>query len=316
VASLAFALGTGTNSLTLDHVTLALAGDGAISAGTNVTIDGGVLNFNGHPSAIGDLTLSNDGEVVAATIENTTTTVTSGTLTADSIVCDTLVIGSFEDAAAGASSAGAADGAATRIARLPEAVAVDPPVSIAADNAAMTSTASDDPADAEQGIIIRINSAGARAISTVSVASASEILPITSAALPVAGDAFFAAEMASAIELPRPLFDAGLFLAQRTDNRSAHLLVNPFSITNRLRDAVYGDLTDASARASKRSFAASSLGQSTHRLALQSILREFQYDFAAEEEDADLFLGGQCHERDELAKQAVDDFHLRLVGSV
>jgi hypothetical protein len=91
------------NSLWLDHVTLNLAHDDAITAGTNVTIDGGTLNYNGYTVAIGNLTVKNGGQVTAPVINNDTTTVESGTLTATSIICDTLTIGSPAGTANGAS---------------------------------------------------------------------------------------------------------------------------------------------------------------------------------------------------------------------
>ena len=101
VAFFGFSLGTGTNSLLIDHATLNLDQNNAISAGTTVTVDGGILNCNAYAQAIGDLTVKNGGQVNAAAISTTTTTVNSGTLTANSIVCDTLTIGSTSGASAG-----------------------------------------------------------------------------------------------------------------------------------------------------------------------------------------------------------------------
>jgi hypothetical protein len=104
VANLAFNLGGGVNNLTLDHVTYNLSQDNAISAGTNVTVNGGALNYNGHADAIGNLVIKNGGQVNAPSINNATTTVSSGTLTAGSIVCDTLTIGSTSGSASGAAA--------------------------------------------------------------------------------------------------------------------------------------------------------------------------------------------------------------------
>ena len=104
VAFFTFDLGTGENSLLIDHATLNLHQDAAISAGTKVTVDGGVLNFNGHADAIGDLTLIDNGQANVTALSNTITTVASGTLTATSIVCDTLIIGSSPGAANAAST--------------------------------------------------------------------------------------------------------------------------------------------------------------------------------------------------------------------
>ena len=54
---LGFDLGTGNNSLLIDHATLKINQDNAISAGTDVTIDGGTLDLNNKTDAIGYLTL-------------------------------------------------------------------------------------------------------------------------------------------------------------------------------------------------------------------------------------------------------------------
>jgi hypothetical protein len=88
-----FDLGSGVNNLLVDHATLKINRNDAISASTNVTVDGGILDFNGKSSTIGNLVLKNNGNAVVTSIKNATTTVASGTLTATSIVCDSLTIG-------------------------------------------------------------------------------------------------------------------------------------------------------------------------------------------------------------------------------
>ena len=65
-----------------------------------MTVDGGVLNFNGHSDDIGNLTLTANGQANATAVKNSTTTITSGTLNAASIACDTLAIGSPPGSAA------------------------------------------------------------------------------------------------------------------------------------------------------------------------------------------------------------------------
>jgi hypothetical protein len=92
-AHFAFGLGGGADTLFLDNVTCSLDRDNAFSAGTNVTVNGGSLDFNGHATAIGNLVLKNNAQVNATGIENIYTTVISGTLNAGSIVADTLTIG-------------------------------------------------------------------------------------------------------------------------------------------------------------------------------------------------------------------------------
>jgi hypothetical protein len=92
-AHFAFGLGGGADTLFLDNVTFSLDRDNAFSAGTNVTVNGGALDFNGHATAIGNLVLKNNAQVDATGIDNIYTTVVSGTLNAGSIVADTLTIG-------------------------------------------------------------------------------------------------------------------------------------------------------------------------------------------------------------------------------
>jgi fibronectin type 3 domain-containing protein len=81
-------------TLTVNGGTLRLGADDALFTGTNVTVNGGVLDFNGHTSPMGNLTLTGGAEARVPTINNTTTTIASGTLTASSIVSNTLTIGS------------------------------------------------------------------------------------------------------------------------------------------------------------------------------------------------------------------------------
>ena len=93
VAHFGFSLGSGTDSLLLDHVTLNLDRDNAISDGTNVTVSGGVLNFGGYATVLGDLVVSDDVQVQGTNLQNATTTVASGTVTVGSIVTGTLTVG-------------------------------------------------------------------------------------------------------------------------------------------------------------------------------------------------------------------------------
>ena len=122
-----FDLGTGTNTLTVDDATLTIYQANAISANTDVIVDGGVLDLNGHSDTIGELTLlsgsivngtlyaasyniesgnvtaalagpgailkTTSGQAGVAVINNTNTTVEAGELAADSITTGTLTIG-------------------------------------------------------------------------------------------------------------------------------------------------------------------------------------------------------------------------------
>jgi autotransporter-associated beta strand protein len=76
-----FDLSGGTNSLLIDHATLNLNQDNAISAGTNVTIDGGILDLNTKTDTIGNLTLKS-GSIVNGTIYANAYKIESGTVTA------------------------------------------------------------------------------------------------------------------------------------------------------------------------------------------------------------------------------------------
>jgi hypothetical protein len=75
--------------------------NGAISAGTNVTVDGasGLLDFNNYSANLHSLTLTNGAHATAAALQSPTVAVTSGLLNATSIVGDSLTIGSHSAAA-------------------------------------------------------------------------------------------------------------------------------------------------------------------------------------------------------------------------
>ena len=123
-------MGTGVNTLTLDHVAFNLTGNDVISTGTNVIVDGGTLNYNGHTANIRNLTVKNGGHVNAGSLTNyQTVAVTSGTLTATSIVCDTLIIGAPSGAAASSAQAAAAPASAPAIAQTAPAATASAAVS-------------------------------------------------------------------------------------------------------------------------------------------------------------------------------------------
>jgi hypothetical protein len=122
-----FNLGTGTNTLIVDDATLTIYQANAISANTDVIVDGGVLDLNELSDTIGELTLlsgsvvngtltadsytiesgtvtaalagpgailkTTSGQAGVAAINNTNTTVEAGELTANSITTGTLTIG-------------------------------------------------------------------------------------------------------------------------------------------------------------------------------------------------------------------------------
>jgi regulation of enolase protein 1 (concanavalin A-like superfamily) len=87
-------LATGIPGLAVNQAKTVLGQDNALTAGTNVTISGGELDYNGHNTAIGNLTLTGGAQALITNINNNaTTTVESGTLTATSIIGDSLFIG-------------------------------------------------------------------------------------------------------------------------------------------------------------------------------------------------------------------------------
>jgi cyclophilin family peptidyl-prolyl cis-trans isomerase len=128
VEFMGFDLGDGFDHLAIDHATLRIDQDNAISAGTDVTILGGTLDLNGRTNTLGDvklisgsiqngslnaasynilsgnvtaalsgsgaLTKTTTGQFTAGTINASNVTVSAGSLSATSIVCDTLTIGS------------------------------------------------------------------------------------------------------------------------------------------------------------------------------------------------------------------------------
>ncbi len=77
-----FHLGGGSDSLLVNNnATLKINQDNAISAGTNVTIDGGVLDLNGNTDTIGSLLLKS-GSVINGTLHANAYNIESGTVTA------------------------------------------------------------------------------------------------------------------------------------------------------------------------------------------------------------------------------------------
>ena len=84
----------------------------------------------------------------------------------------------------------------------------------------------------------------------------------------------------------------------------------------RLKDSVYEEAADSQTMAKKQSSPAIASSPNIHHLALQSIVGEFQHDFAAEEEDSDLLANNHFRKREKIARKAVDDFHLQMVAGV
>jgi hypothetical protein len=81
VAYFGFNLTGGSNSLAINNATLKINQNNAISAGTNVTINAGVLDLNGKTDAIGSLVMTS-GSIFNGTLSASSYTIDSGTVTA------------------------------------------------------------------------------------------------------------------------------------------------------------------------------------------------------------------------------------------
>jgi len=154
----------GTNSLLINNATLKINQNNAISADTNVTIDGGILDLNGKTDTIGDLLLKSGsilsgtlhanayniesgivtaaisgtgdllktttGQATVGTVNTTNTTVSGGELIADSIVTGTLTVGAGSVVKIAPDPSGPLAGTIVAIAdAVSETLAVDPPES-------------------------------------------------------------------------------------------------------------------------------------------------------------------------------------------
>jgi hypothetical protein len=76
-----FQLGGGNNNLTIDNATLKIDQNNAISTGTNVTINNGVLDLNGKTDTVKDLVL-HSGSILNGVLHANSYLVESGTVTA------------------------------------------------------------------------------------------------------------------------------------------------------------------------------------------------------------------------------------------
>ena len=261
-----FDLGGGNDNLLVDHTTLNIGRDDAISAGTNVTVIGGVLNFNGHNDAIGDLTVTDNGQANVTSINNTTTTVASGTLTAVSIVCDTLIIGS---------STGTAASAATTVEPaidVPQSAASDLPVSATDEKGMLPSPRNDDSAREERSIASTAEIAAALVEPNLAVPFKTGVPTNASDVSPPLCQAASIQQIVSIAQLSEQLesrgnesaqrphrkpgigaMNAGLNLTSRFNNQSAQVFSSQSPAIDRLKDLVYEELTEPLAKAGKQS---------------------------------------------------------------
>jgi phosphoribosylcarboxyaminoimidazole (NCAIR) mutase len=271
VANFAFHLGE-DNSLLLDHANLTLSEDDSIAAGTNVTIDGGSLNFNGHADITGNLLVKNGGQAVVGAIRNTNTTVESGTLTAVSIVCDTLTIG--------LPSGTAENSAAALTADPPPSIPIDLPTETPEVPMIVNPIATTGIVAVDQSM----NDTANAAIAAIAMEFAS--LPAEVAAMqiaPVAGlpvqterqnlDLVFSQPLFGQ-PFSQPLFAKTLEVSQPLEDPSIAAFLNSQRMAAELKDSIYETMAGCLAQAKTRSLETSSESRHAHTLALQSIVSE------------------------------------------
>jgi hypothetical protein len=231
--------------------------------------------------------------------------VTSGTLTADSIVCDTLTIGS-PAAAAYAVSAEVSNTVSTNAAdadslNIDSTTALDTPGEVIP--LALAALSKMFPADP---VVDRM----------ISVLDCEPVANTPVAGLSKQAESRFGEPLFAQAILEEPLgwaVHAGLYLASRGEHQPANAISWPSPMTERQPNPLAAASDDSSTRA-KAQASASRISQRARHLALQSLMRELQQDFASAREDATLLAAKQSLKSDKLAPEAVDDFHASLVA--
>jgi hypothetical protein len=238
-------------------------------------------------------------------------------LTAASIVCDTLTIGTVPEVDNNAAVATEATiEVSTQTAKVPQSLPSNLAVSAEVANLALAPTSFESPAK-------EIAPAVSPAMSVQTATDASRVAP---SVMPVVHQAISASEIVStampSVQMEqqnnKPPIAASLTKNLYADlNAGAKTApFNPFQLTERLKNTVFGDLPDSSADATKRSSIASTTSQITHSLAMQSLLRDYQHNAAMEQLDSDLFVGRHAQEQDMLAKKAQDQIHANLLEAI
>ncbi len=301
--------------LLFDHATLLVNRDDAFSSDTNVTVNGGVLNFNGYGSPLGNLTLTNDGRAYLAALNNSTTTVTSGVLTAASIVCDTLTIGS----ASGASAGNAGADMAVQAVEAPSPVAAG----IAPRRATISPASLDSPAITDRPMIENAGEAFVSSTTAVSVPSIANATPMIPQEVPLnfTPEITPLARLTEQMKRDTSLFvkepelkepdlaehDGTLFMTAIAHNSLAHAFSSPPNLIERLKDSVYGEWIDSLAATKKLPAAPSASSRNTRSLALQSIIEGYGDNIFPD--DSELLASGRSHKQEKPAKKAIDDLH-------
>ncbi len=350
-----FDLGAGADTLLIDHATLRIGRDNAISAGTSVTVDGGVLDFNGKYSTLGDLVLKNNGTALVTAINNTTTTVASGTLTATSIVCDTLTIGTPVMPATRIWDGGGTDNKWSTAANWVGDVAPSPGDNLVFPAGASRLESVDDypPGTVfgsielseedyvfQNGLVSSTVHVSSGTLTTTSIVC--DTLTIGSAAnaplSPTTANSPHAVSMPADNASPPASTDISTDGTAAASASSAAFAMVQHSPLIRVNDshedvvplvkaAWFGPfhLTSRLKDSIFRQNADSSIVMEknsavadpiAHNLALRSLARDYEQNSAIDQLDSELLLSKQFHEQNKRRQKAVDEFHADLAGAI
>jgi hypothetical protein len=322
-----FDLGAGYDHLAIDHATLKIDRDNAISAGADVTIIGGTLDLGGKTDAIGDLkmiggsiingslyaasynilsgtatavlngigalTKTTSGQFSAGNIVASNVTVSAGTLSATSIVCDTLTIGSAQNAAnAAAPQSSVASSTSEDAVKIPNE-------STSVASSAINSNAADDSQMACSDSLDPIPSIMAPAFASIAVAHASPHIQRETRI----GDSTLTQTL-MAEQIPAPAF-AAIRADRRISSSNASALFNLHQIGN-LREE--NDLATPMAERS----ALAPTARLTRGLALQSLADEKGSIVAVESKSAESPLGKHFSDRNRIFVKAIDRLYAAL----
>jgi hypothetical protein len=262
-------------SLLLDHATLRFSRDDAFSAATNVTVKGGRLDYDGHATAIGDLTVTDDGQVLGTAIHNTTTTIASGTSTIGTLVCETLAIGVPPESANAASAS---------------ADAGFPNIDSAASVAAQEESVPPSPAAISNEMASPLPVAELPEQTALRNEEPSIAQPMLEESLGIT-------------------VHAGLYMATRREHRSDNVFSQTSPTIERPLPPLDAAVTESAARANA-SFTGKRDVQRVRHLALESFASEFDWCLVSGSDET----APRPRNPDKLLQKAVDELHARLVA--
>jgi hypothetical protein len=312
VSDFAFDLGAGDNALALDHSTIILQKDNAISAGTTVTVDGGVLNFNGHADQIGDLIVKNNGQVLGGSIRNGTTTVSSGILAVSSIVCDSLIIGTAPGITTDAVDPNSAKDAILQDA---EPLRLITPTFV--EKTAIASTPDGSKTIFGQPIMEQVDENAACSITNSPNDEASTIAVVPGSVISdpsMLTDDVDRAVTSILIGSTAEVKQLPVGKTTQFDDRYSFFRPNP--LTRRIIDSVYGESTVSPARQKRQPSIVLNPSQNARSLALQSLADEYRQSATIEQEETEMFTVKYFRKQEKLAQVAVDEFHADLFGAI